>query len=192
MATPKSTLSKFILSLPATLTGAQVVAQAKARGLKTSRANVSRVRNLFRGPSKGSAPVPTTGTSAAAAKTEPAKPSAATSKPRSKAEFVRSFPTSTSPKEIVKKAKAAGIKLGAAYVYNVWTRDKTGTAKEGPTAKPTSSTSSKATNGARAHAAPTNPNAESLLRAIAAEVGLGRAIELLQGERARIHSILKG
>jgi hypothetical protein len=130
-------------------------------------------------------------TSAAATRTEAAKPSATTSKPRSKAEFVRSFPTSTSPKEIVKKAKAAGIKLGSAYVYNVWTRDKTGTAKKGPTAKTTSSTS-KVTNGARSHAAPTNPNAESLLRAIAAEVGLGRAIELLQSERARIRSILKG
>ena len=190
MATPKSTLSKFILSLPTTLTGAQVVERAKARGLKTSRANVSRVRNLFRGPSKKSAPVPKTVTSTAA-KTEAAKPSPTTSNPRSKAEFVRSFPTSTSPKEIVKKAKAAGIKLGSAYVYNVWTRDKTGTAKKGPAAKPASSAPPKATNGARSHAAaPTN--AESLLRAIAAEVGLARAIELLQGDRARVHSILKG
>jgi hypothetical protein len=192
MATPKSTLSKFILSLPATLTGAQVVAQAKARGLKTSRANVSRVRNLFRKPSKRNAPAPKSVTGTAAARTADAKPSAPAFQPRSKAEFVRSFPTSMSPKEIVKKAKAAGITLGAAYVYNVWTRDKTGTAKKGPAAKPTSSTSPKATNGARSQAAPTNANAESLLRAIAAEVGLGRAIEILQGERARVHSLLKG
>jgi hypothetical protein len=192
MATPKSTLSKFILSLPTTLTGAQVVERAKARGLKTSRANVSRVRNLFRGPSKKSVPAPKTVTGTAA-KTEAAKPSAMTSKPRSKAEFVRSFPSTASPKEIVKKAKAAGIKLGAAYVYNVWTRDKTGTAKKGTAAKPASSTLPTATNGARSQAAPTHANAaESLLRAIAAEVGLGRAIELLQGERARVQSLLKG
>src|ERR1700733_4930892 len=122
MATPKSTLSKFILSLPSTLTGAQVVERAKARGMKTSRANVSRVRNLFR---------------ARAPKAAAASPAVVgTAPPHSKAEFVRSFPSTASPKEIVQKAKAAGIKLGTAYVYNVWTRDKSG-AKKKAAGKPT-------------------------------------------------------
>jgi hypothetical protein len=34
-------------------------------------------------------------------------------------------------------------------------------------------------------------SAENLLRAVAAEIGLGRAIELLHGERARTHSLLR-
>jgi hypothetical protein len=34
--------------------------------------------------------------------------------------------------------------------------------------------------------------AEDLLRAVAAEIGLGRAIELLLGERARVSAILRG
>jgi hypothetical protein len=33
---------------------------------------------------------------------------------------------------------------------------------------------------------------EDLLRAVAAEIGLGRAIELLQADRARVHAVLRG
>jgi hypothetical protein len=186
MATPKSTLSKFILSLPSALTGAQVVERAKARGMKTSRANVSRVRNLFRSSAKASAPV-----TQSSPKTEAARPAAPTATSRSKAEFVRSFPTTTSPKEIVRKAKAVGVKLGTAYVYNVWTRDKVGAQKKKSAAKPPTSKSTSAANGARPSAS-SSPSAEGLLKAVAAEVGLGRAIELLQRERDRVQSILKG
>jgi hypothetical protein len=35
-------------------------------------------------------------------------------------------------------------------------------------------------------------SAEDLLKAIAAEIGLGRAIDQLQGERARVRAILRG
>jgi hypothetical protein len=35
-------------------------------------------------------------------------------------------------------------------------------------------------------------SAEDLLKAVAAEIGLGRAIEQLQGERARVRAILRG
>jgi hypothetical protein len=38
----------------------------------------------------------------------------------------------------------------------------------------------------------TTSSAEDLLKAVGAEIGLGRAIELLLGERARVHSILRG
>lgn len=33
---------------------------------------------------------------------------------------------------------------------------------------------------------------EPLLRAVAAELGLGRAVEILQGERARVRAVLRG
>jgi hypothetical protein len=132
--------------------------------MKTSRANVSRVRNLFR-------PAGKTATTTSAA-------------PQSKAEFVRTFPTTMSPKDIVQKAKAAGIKLGTAYIYNVWTRDKAGTSSQSVASAP------RATHAAQSST--TSANAESLLKAIAAEIGLSRAIDLLQGERARVQSILRG
>ncbi len=186
MATPKSALSKFILSLPSTLTGAQVVERAKARGMKTSRANVSRVRNLFRTSAKKSATAAPPGS-----KTEVAKTATPNAKSRSKAEFVRSFASTTPPKEIVQKAKAAGIKLGTAYVYNVWTRDKAGSRKKKSAVRPLPSRVTSA-NGARPSPAPASAGAEGLLKAVAAEVGLARAIELLQGERDRVQSILKG
>jgi hypothetical protein len=33
-------------------------------------------------------------------------------------------------------------------------------------------------------------SAENLLRAVAAELGLGRAVEILQGERARVRGLM--
>jgi hypothetical protein len=154
--------------------------------MKTSRANVSRVRNLFRAsPKKRPPAVPS------ASKTEAAKPVAPVAS-RSKAGFVRSFPTTSSPKEIVQKAKAAGIKLGTAYVYNVWTRDKAGAQKTKSVPKPPAS-KGKHANGVRpSPPAGGHTRVEILLKAVAAEVGLGRAIELLQSERDKVQSILKG
>lgn len=47
--------------------------------------------------------------------------------------------------------------------------------------------------GARAQSPVINrSSAEDVLRAVAAEVGLGRAIGLLEGERARVHAVLRG
>lgn len=102
-------------------------------------------------------------------------------KPASKAAFVRAYPN-LSAKEVVAKAKEHGIKVGEPYVYNVRTYDK-----------------NKGTRRAAAHRTPgvarastVSSSAESLLKAIAAEVGLGRAIEILQGERAHVHAVMRG
>jgi hypothetical protein len=35
-------------------------------------------------------------------------------------------------------------------------------------------------------------SAEELFRAVAAELGLGRAVEILAGERARVQAVLRG
>jgi hypothetical protein len=43
-----------------------------------------------------------------------------------------------------------------------------------------------------ARAIATTTKVEALLKAVAAEIGLGRAIELLEGERARVRAVLRG
>jgi hypothetical protein len=120
MPTPKSKLSKFILSLPASLTGSQVVERAKARGMKTSRANVSRVRGLY-GPKavKTSATVTSPASKAEAAKST-AVPSS--SPHRNKSDFIRAQPTTMSAAEVIAKGKAEGIQIGNSLVYMVRSR----------------------------------------------------------------------
>ena len=104
------------------------------------------------------------------------------SRKTSKAAFVRSFPSSTPAKEVVAKAKAAGITLSDAYVYNVRATSKT--RKTGG-----------ATRAPRRGPAPTvhvtgGRGAEELLRAVAAELGLARAIGVLQAEHSRVRRLL--
>jgi hypothetical protein len=121
MPTPKSKLSKFILSLPSTLSGAQVVERVTAKGMKTIRANVSRVRGLY-GPK--------------AVKTAPTTPGAATS--------------ATTPR--------AAPRIDVAVPRRVTTTS----------------------------------SVEELLRAVAAELGLGRAVQIIAEERARVAAVLRG
>src|SRR5580658_10178730 len=112
--------------------------------------------------------------------------------PKSKADFVRAHPN-LSPKEIVEKAAAAGIKLGWRYVYNVRATDKVARKRKRATAKGRISTPAAANRAAPSVAsAAASSSAEDLLRAVAAELGLGRAVEILARERARVRAILKG
>jgi hypothetical protein len=92
-----------------------------------------------------------------------------------------------SPKEIVAKAKAAGIKFGVGYVYNVRGYDKTA-GKRRATPKRSASMAI-ATNGGRS-ASIAQVKTADLLIAVAAELGLGRAMEILAGERARVRAVI--
>lgn len=112
MARPRSALSKFVLSLPRDLSVKEVIAEAKAKGMKTSENNVYRIRRLVR------------------AKT----PRAATTR------------------------RAGAVRNGASVTRPIATMSST----------------------------------EDLLRAVAAEIGLGRAVEILQGERARVRAAIAG
>lgn len=100
----------------------------------------------------------------------------------SKAAFVRAYPN-LSAKEVVAKAKEHGVKMGEPYVYNVRTYDKNkGARRAGGRRAP----------GIARPSTVVSSSAESLLKAVAAEVGLGRAIEILQGERAQVHAMMRG
>jgi hypothetical protein len=175
----KQSKSDFIRQQPASLSAPEVVAKGKAAGIKFTPQLVYKVRG-------GS-----TAKKGQAKKTRMAQPSAAPSKAvptQSKADFVRSR-SHLSPREIVEDARTAGLQLNVKYVYNWRRADAKGATKKRWVVKQTITSKATLANGVRS---PASSSAETLLRAVAAEVGLGRAIEILAGERARVHSILRG
>jgi len=103
----------------------------------------------------------------------------------SKAAFVRSLAASTPAKEVVAKAKERGMTLTESYVYNVRgaakaaRRRRAGSLRSALVPRPVAS------------AGKSRLSTEELLRALGAELGLARAIELLQAERARVHAVLR-
>lgn len=163
---PKKTTgskSDFIRAQPATLSAAEVVAKAKAEGIKLDRVLVYKVRIRAKGGAAGKkAPGPKRGVA-------------------NKAAFVRGLPASTPAKEVVAKAKALGLSLSVNYVYNIRGAAKTA-AKNRRSAIRAGVAVPRPIAGSSA--------AESLLKALAAEVGLGKAIEILSGERERVRAVI--
>jgi hypothetical protein len=104
-------------------------------------------------------------------------------KPRTKAEFVRSLPPDMPAKEVVAKARAAGLgELSEHYVHNIRSleRQVRGAPKRSAVLPPASERTGAGDERAM----------EELLRAVAAEIGLGRAIALLEDERRRVRIAL--
>jgi hypothetical protein len=122
MARPQSELTKFLLSLPTSLSTAEVVAKAKQRGMKTSESNVNRVRQMARsGPGRKPARVPAK--QVASPKPPKSTPHAGDAKEPSKSDFVRSFPPSTPANDIIAAARKKGMSLSVGYVYNLRTAE---------------------------------------------------------------------
>jgi len=170
MGRPVSKTTKFILGLPKSLSAKEVLKKAKASGHKTSEGNIYRVRRLHGAKKTTSSAAPTAGA--------PSKPNLS-----SKSDFIRGFSANTPAKEVVAKAKAAGIKLDIQYVYKLRSRSKP-VRRTVAVAKPAQVTIARTkTNGVHS-------NAEDLLRAVAAELGLGHAMEILQHERAQVRAVL--
>ena len=107
-------------------------------------------------------------------------------RPTSKAAFVRSLAASTPAKEVVAKAKERGMKLTESYVYNVRGAAKVARRKRAGSLRSALVPRPVANAGRR------TLSTEDLLRAVGAELGLTRAIELLHAERARVHAVLRG
>jgi len=97
-----------------------------------------------------------------------------------KAAFVRLYPNLTA-RQIVAKAKEQGIKMGEPYVYNVraYGKKRHGRRAAG---RRTPSVARPITTPAAA---------EDLLKAVAAEIGLGQALDVLQAEREKVQSVLR-
>jgi hypothetical protein len=174
----KMSKADFVRKLPPTMPAVAIVEKAKAAGLKLSTNYIYRVRTAINAKSRPPN-APTKSASVAAASRTPTT---------TKAAFVRALPATTPAKEVIAKAKAAGFSVSKTYVYLVRGTTK-GPAKKRPAAKAT--TSKPASTGAPPPAGKSS-DAESLLKAVAGELGLGHAITLLQAERARVRSILSG
>jgi hypothetical protein len=172
--TQKQSKSDFIRAQPVTLSASDVVTKAKEAGVKIDPALVYKVR----------------GRAAAGASKKPKKASplanGTSKKPASKADFVRAH-RDLSPREIVAKAKAGGIKLDVGYVYNVRGSDKVAAKKKIDARVVTART-----GAGIPRPIVTSSRVEDLLKAVAAELGLGSAIEILLGERARVRAVIGG
>ncbi len=106
---------------------------------------------------------------------------------QTKADFVRSVDFNVPAKDVIAKAKAAGITLTDTYVYNV--RGAAKAASNKAAAKPSAPVKAPVASPVPKSAASAG-SVESLLKAVAAEIGLGRASEILAGERARVRAVL--
>jgi hypothetical protein len=175
--------SEFIRGIPLSVSAKDVVAQGEAAGIRFDTDYVYKARKTAKaGTVKKAVTLP----SANSVSKSSGKPQ------ESKAAFVRAR-AHLSPGEIVEDAKAEGVRFDARYVYRVRAMDREATTRKTAASKVTTETLT-STNGAhpavtfRAASSP----AEDLLLAVAAELGLGRAAELLSEERARIKGLLGG
>ena len=91
-----------------------------------------------------------------------------------KASFVRNLPADMSAKDVVDKAKEAGLKLTPAYVYVIRSQARGGGKKR--------------KNGASPRA---SKDAQARLIAAASELGISRSIEVLAAEKARLTRLLR-
>jgi hypothetical protein len=184
----EKTSSDFIREQPPTMSAAEVVEKGKATGFKFDASLVGKVRR--RALSKGAHAK----TRAAARSTSTATSPGSMKPVKSKAEFVRGLPSSTPAKEVVAKAKATGISITETYIYGVRAADRR--AKKKKSAAKSNASKAAVTAAAIVNGSASPPRvsakAEALLKAVAAEIGLGNAIEVLQSERARVRGLIGG
>ena len=101
----------------------------------------------------------------------------------SKADFVRSQPADMPAKEVVAKAKAAGLSISDNYVYTLRYEAKKAGKTPGVSKGPKKKASVKSTRAS-------SNGVEDLLRAAASEIGLSRAITILQEQQNTLRAVL--
>jgi hypothetical protein len=164
--------------------------------MKTTEQNVYRVRKLSGGkPSKSIAAKKVAAKSKAPTKLAAKAKDSATAGV-SKSEFIRQQPANLSANEVVAKAKAAGLKFDQKYVYRIRSAAHAKGGKKKPTASPqrvhvVAAVRPSAVRPTHSNSTgPSSSKVEGLLRALAAEIGLGRALDLLAEERARVTALI--
>lgn len=99
---------------------------------------------------------------------------------KNKSAFVRSLPADMPAKDVVEKGKAQGMPMSIAYVYSIRTAAKAAVRRGGLPGVP----------GRRPAVSRDGGRVEDLLRAVAAELGLSRALAILEGEQAKVRAML--
>jgi hypothetical protein len=203
MARPLSPLTLFIRSLPAGLPISEVIARVKAEGLESTNQNIDRIWKM----STSTAVQQTAVAKEVSGSTSPEAPAA----PQTASDFIRQHPD-LSTADVIAAGKAGGLNFTSSLVYAV--RGKMAGKGKVKKATPRRATPSKApvskpvVTRAAIPSTPSKPEAaipvdvttpassssglEELLRAIAAELGLGRAVEILAGERERVRGMIGG
>ncbi|MCC6523057.1 MAG: hypothetical protein IT373_10385 [Polyangiaceae bacterium] len=97
---------------------------------------------------------------------------------KNKSDFILEHPNMAA-KDIVAKGKAIGLAFTEKYVYTIRSVARFRKQRDADRARSGAATKGGATSGAGA-----------LLLAVAGEIGLGRAIEILEGERRRVMAML--
>jgi hypothetical protein len=110
-----------------------------------------------------------------------------TSKSPNKSAFVRGLPGDMSAKDVVAKAKAAGITLTENYVYTIRSAAKNKSTKGGTGRGPGRPKGSKSSGGSMGSSSLETNFIESAL-----ELGLGNAEKLLAKLRTRLRSVALG
>jgi len=159
----KSNKSAFIRNFPAETSAAEIVAKAKAAGLKLSPAFVYAVRSK----AKNGEAKPSTGPGRKVSNGQ-----------MSASDFVRTQPDTMKAADVVAAGAQQGLTFSANLVYMV--RSKSGKAPTGRRGRPRLTT-----NGASA-----NGGMDASFRKLAIDLGIGRARALLDGLERRIAEII--
>jgi hypothetical protein len=182
--------SAFVRGLPASMPAKEVVAKAKSAGLTLSDRYVHVIRSIAKRAARN-------GHAVEKAPRRGGRPIS------SKRTFVLGLPASLPAAEVIKRAKAEGMKLTTNYVYKIRSR---GAAADAALANRASGTAARGRNGSasfgklsRGRAAAdiarsarsTNghgPHDEDFV-ALVLDVGLARAAALLEKVRARVQNL---
>jgi 1,4-alpha-glucan branching enzyme len=184
----------------------RIAASRKAAAAAKSAKKPARARPAGKKSAAEKATPKKTGATKPAAATKPVetKTAAAGEPSLSKSDWIRAQPASLAAAEVVAKAKAAGMKIEPVLVYKVRTRVKESASKKaGPpkvvagtaTAKPPTAPPAKvATTQMAKPVTDSDPRTsiEDLLRAVASEIGLARALAVLHEQRAQVLRVLGG
>ena len=210
--------SAFVRSLPADMHAKEVVEKAKAAGMVLSEKHVQVIRYKAKAAPQKSAPAkaPVTSTKnapqkaastkakAIAKKAAPAKPKApaapaiaAKKEPRStmnKAQFIRSLPAGTPAKEVVARAKAVGLALTPAYVYDVrkTSTPKKAAAAAAPAPKKVAVAPKPTTNGAPRAPHVSGGGNETTFRQLIVNLGVERSKALLGDVERKLGELISG
>jgi len=192
----KQTKTSFVLSFPPDVPAKEVVAKGAEQGISLTEKGVYKTRFLARSKLKkaGQKAVKKTPPKAASKKA----PKAQTKGKRgpgdgSGSAFVRAQPTSMKAGEVVAAAAAKGISITPGLVYSVRAAAKKAGAKA--TKSPASSTGKRrgrppAAAAKAASQVVVGGDREKQLIQLALDLGLSRSVELIEGIRAKINSLV--
>jgi hypothetical protein len=190
MSRPKSELTKYILSLPPALPIPEVVKRAKEAGFETSPSNVHRVRKEHGAPApKPPSPGPVKVGAAHSAPAAP-KPPRGEDEGGSKAAFVRSLPRTMRARDVVARAKAAGIELNEKYVHRVRSMSGGKKRRKGGAAPAPAAAAPRAAAAPAAHAA--TPSSEVQFRKLVLDIGVSRARQLVDDVQKKVEALIRG